>query len=290
MTFDLFTLAAIGIDSSGHLIVPANGDPGIPLPFGLKIRFYALSYLMGLFGAWWYVKRLLAAPNPPMSPQHADDFLLWGMLGVVLGGRVGHILFYDPEGKYLAHPLQMLKVWEGGMSFHGGVLGVTLAIILFAWKHKLKWLRMHDYIACGVPIGLFTGRVANFLNGELWGAETSAPWGVIFAGANRTLGSLAPDLPRHPTQLYEAGLEGLLLLAILHMLFWKTDARKKPGFLVGMFILGYGVFRFLIEYVRIADANLVGKTGALHMGQWLCVPMILGGLFLMLTANRRRIA
>jgi phosphatidylglycerol---prolipoprotein diacylglyceryl transferase len=294
MTFDLFTLAAMGTDflwdSAGHLIIPANGDPGIPLPFGLKIRFYALSYLMGLFGAWWYVKRLLGAPNPPMSPQHADDFLLWGMLGVVLGGRVGHILFYDPEGKYLAAPLEMLKVWEGGMSFHGGVMGVTVAIILFAWKHKLKWLRLHDYIACGVPIGLFTGRVANFLNGELWGAETSAPWGVVFAGANNSLKIGAPDLPRHPSQLYEAGLEGLLLFGILYFLFWKTDARKKPGLLVGMFILGYGVFRFLIEFVRIADANLMGKTGALHMGQWLCVPMILGGLFLMLTANRRRIA
>jgi phosphatidylglycerol:prolipoprotein diacylglycerol transferase len=282
MSIDLFTSVA------SALTIPANGDPGIPLPFGLKIRFYALSYLLGLFGAWWYVKRMLRAPNAPMSAQHADDFLLWGMLGVVLGGRLGHILFYDPEGHYIDEPLKMLKVWEGGMSFHGGVLGVTIAIVLFAWKHKLNWLRMHDYIACGVPIGMFTGRVANFLNGELWGSETRLPWGVIFDGANKSFGLDAPDTPRHPSQLYQAGLEGLLLFAILWFLFWKTDARKKPGYLVGAFILFIGLFRFAVEFIRLPDANLVGKTGMFSMGQWLCLPLILAGLFLMVTAARRQ--
>ncbi len=284
MSTDLITFVA------SALTIPANGDPGIPLPFGLKIRFYALSYLMGLFGAWWYVKKLVAAPNAPMAERHADDFLLWGMLGVVLGGRVGHILFYDPEGHYLAHPLQMLKVWEGGMSFHGGVIGVTVAILLFAWKHKLNWLRMHDYIACGVPIGMFTGRVANFLNGELWGGETSLPWGVIFKGANAAMGIAAPDMPRHPSQLYQAGLEGVLLFAILWFLFWKTNARRYPGMLVGSFILFMGIFRIAVEFIRLPDMNLLGKTGALHMGQWLSVPMILGGLLLVVTARMRKAA
>jgi phosphatidylglycerol---prolipoprotein diacylglyceryl transferase len=269
----------VSAEMGSWLTIQANQQPGITLPFGLKIRFYALAYLSGIIMAWWYVKRMLRAPYAPMSELHADDFIMWATLGVVLGGRLGHILFYDPEGLYLKDPLTMLMLWKGGMSFHGGVMGVTLAIILFSRVHKLNWLRMHDYIACGVPFGMFFGRLANFANGELWGAPTSLPWAVIFHGAD------AIDTPRHPSQLYQAGLEGLVLFAILWFLFWKTDARQKPGMLVGNFILWMGVFRFLVEFVRVADDQMVGKTGALHMGQWLCVPMILGGLFLIARAQ-----
>jgi phosphatidylglycerol---prolipoprotein diacylglyceryl transferase len=287
----LDSLSMIGSEIGGWLTIPSNQMPGITLPFGLKIRYYALSYLAGIVLAWWYIKRLVRQPAAPMSELHVDDFIMWATLGVVFGGRFGHILFYDPEGYYLRDPLSMLKLWQGGMSFHGGAFGVLVAVVLFSWKHKLRGLRVIDYVSCAVPIGLFTGRLANFANGELWGREAPGlPWGVVFSGANAALGSAAPDLPRHPSQLYEAGLEGLVLFGILYFLFWHTDARRKPGVLVGTFVLGYGAFRFLIEFVRVADTQLVGKTGALHMGQWLCVPMILAGLFLILTARSRKAA
>jgi phosphatidylglycerol:prolipoprotein diacylglycerol transferase len=255
--------------------------------FDLVVRWYSLAYLAGIFLGYWYMLRLIKAPGAPLARRHADDLVFWAALGVILGGRLGYVLFYRP-GFYFENPLEIVKLWDGGMSFHGGVIGTSLGIIYLSWKEKLHWLRVHDYVACVVPIGLFTGRLANFVNAELWGAPTNVPWAVRFPEVIGGVLQLGP--PRHPSQLYEALLEGVLLFVILSVMFWKSRARYQPGLLVGTFVLGYGVFRFLVEYVREPDAHLVefaARTG-LSMGQWLCVPMILGGLYLILTAKGRR--
>ena len=206
---------------------------------------------------------------------------------MILGGRVGYVLFYN-LGYYLANPIDIVKLWDGGMSFHGGVIGVTVGILYLARKNGLNWLRVHDYVACCVPPGLFFGRLANFVNHELWGAPTTVPWGVRFPEIIGGMQGLGPA--RHPSQLYEALLEGLLLFIILAVMFWRTQARYQPGKLVGAFIFFYGIFRFGLEYIREPDAQLSGFAAAtgLHMGQWLCVPMILGGIYLIATANGRR--
>jgi phosphatidylglycerol:prolipoprotein diacylglycerol transferase len=197
------------------------------------------------------------------------------------------VLFYNLP-YYLDHPIDILKLWDGGMSFHGGVIGTSLGILYLARKEKLPWLRIHDYVACCVPFGLFFGRLANFVNGELWGAPTTVPWAIRFVESAYGQTVLGP--PRHPSQLYEAGLEGLVLFGILWFLFWRTQARYQPGKLVGAFIFFYGIFRFGIEFIREPDAQLTAFAQAtgLHMGQWLTVPMILGGLYLMVTAKGRR--
>ncbi len=222
-----------------------------------------------------------------MARRHADDLVFYASLGVILGGRLGYVLFYRPE-YYFANPLEIVKLWDGGMSFHGGVIGTSLGILYLAWKQKLNWLRIHDYVACVVPIGLFTGRLANFVNAELWGAPTTVPWAVRFPEVIAGVQTLGP--PRHPSQLYEAILEGIVLFAILAWMFWRTNARYEPGKLVGAFLLFYGLFRFGVEFIREPDAHLVefARVTGLHMGQWLCVPMILGGAYLMATAKRRR--
>ena len=253
-----------------------------------QLRWYSLAYLAGIFAAYFYLLKLIAQPGAPMARRHADDFIYYASLGIILGGRVGYILFYN-LGYYLANPLDMLKLWDGGMSFHGGVLGVTLGIVYLARKNGLNWLRIHDYAACCVPPGLFFGRLANFVNHELWGAPTSVPWAIRFPETIAGMTVLGP--PRHPSQLYEAALEGLLLFAILWWMFWKTQARYEPGKLVGAFIFFYGIFRFGIEYIREPDAQLshFAQATGLHMGQWLSLPMILGGLYLMLTAKKRRV-
>jgi len=175
-----------------------------------------------------------------------------------------------------------VQLWDGGMSFHGGVIGVSLGIVYMAWRHKLDWLRIHDYVACCVPAGLFLGRLANFVNAELWGRETDLPWAVVFPTGG--------EVARHPSQLYEAGLEGILLFCVLWYMFWRTRARYQPGRLVGAFILVYGVSRFLVEFVREPDEHLVefARATYLHMGQWLSLPMILGGAWLLATSKGRR--
>jgi len=186
-------------------------------------------------------------------------------------------------------------VWKGGMSFHGGVIGTSLGIFYFARKEKLSWLRIHDYVACCVPFGLFFGRLANFVNQELWGAPTTVPWAIRFLEPTGRLVNGRPELflgpPRHPSQLYEAVLEGIVLFAILAWMFWKTEARYQPGKLVGTFIFFYGCFRFGLEFIREPDSQLVefAQATGLHMGQWLSLPMIMGGLWLMLTAKNRRV-
>jgi phosphatidylglycerol:prolipoprotein diacylglycerol transferase len=255
-----------------------------------ELRWYSLAYLAGIFIGYWYMLKLLKEPGAPMARRHADDLVFYAALGIILGGRLGYVLFYNMRW-YRENPVDILKLWDGGMSFHGGVIGTTLGILYLARKEKLPWLRVHDYVACCVPFGLFFGRLANFVNHELWGAETNVAWAVRFPelAAN---GEMILGPPRHPTQLYEAGLEGLVLFGILWFLFWKTDARYQPGKLVGAFILFYGLFRFAIEFVREPDNQFTGtfiEASGLHMGQWLSLPMIAGGLYLMLTAARRRV-
>jgi phosphatidylglycerol:prolipoprotein diacylglycerol transferase len=256
-------------------------------PFDL--RWYSLAYLAGIFVGYWYLLKLLARPGAPMARRHADDLVFYAALGIILGGRIGYVLFYNLT-HYLQHPIEILKLWDGGMSFHGGVIGTTLGILYLARKEGLNWLRIHDYVACCAPFGLFFGRVANFINHELWGAPTNVPWAVRFPELSPT-GAMILGPPRHPSQLYEALLEGVVLFAILAFMFWKTKARYEPGKLVGAFIFFYGIFRFGLEFIREPDAQLIGfvqKTG-LHMGQWLSLPMILGGVYLMATAKRRRV-
>ncbi len=245
-----------------------------------KLRWYSLAYLAGIILGWWYLLKLIAQPGAPMARRHADDMVFYATLGIIVGGRLAYVFFYQPS--ILANPLDVFKLWEGGMSFHGGVVGVSLGILYLSWKNKLNWLRIHDYVACCVPIGLFFGRLANFVNGELWGKATNVSWAVVFPSGG--------EVARHPSQLYEAGLEGLALFALLWFMFWKTDARYQPGKLVGTFLLGYGLSRFLVEFVREPDAQLVEFAQAthLHMGQWLSLPMIVGGAYLLATAKRRR--
>jgi len=254
-----------------------------------EIKWYSLAYLAGIFVGYWYLLRLLKQPGAPMARRHADDLVFYAALGIILGGRIGYVLFYNLS-YYLQNPIDIVKLWDGGMSFHGGVIGTSLGILYLARKEKLPWLRIHDYVACCVPFGLFFGRLANFVNHELWGAPTNVPWAVRFPELDAT-GAMSLGPPRHPTQLYEAGLEGILLFGILWWMFWKTDARYQPGRLVGAFIFFYGLFRFGLEFIREPDAQLVGfaATTGLHMGQWLSLPMILAGVYLMATAPKRRV-
>jgi phosphatidylglycerol:prolipoprotein diacylglycerol transferase len=261
---------------------PIAWDFGTLSLFGAEIhmvlRWYSLAYLFGIIIGWWYLLKLLKQPGAPMARRHADDMVFYATLGIILGGRLGYVLFYRPLD-YYNDPASIIRIWDGGMSFHGGVIGVTLGILYLAWRQKLDWLRIHDYVACCVPFGLLLGRLANFVNAELWGRETDLPWGMVFPNGG--------EVARHPSQLYEAGLEGILLFAILWYLFWKTRARYQPGKLVGTFILVYGISRFLIEIVRQPDAGLENLSWGLSMGQTLSLPMILGGLYLVLTAKKR---
>jgi phosphatidylglycerol:prolipoprotein diacylglycerol transferase len=249
------------------------------------LRWYSLAYIAGIVVGWWYLLKLLDQPGAPMARRHADDLVFYATLGIILGGRIGYVLFYAPE--MILHPLRILRLWDGGMSFHGGVIGTSLAIILFARKNGLNWLRIHDYVACVVPFGLFFGRLANFVNGELWGKPTDVAWGIVF---ERTVPAGFAEPARHPSQLYEAGLEGIVLFASLWYFFWRTKARYEPGKLVGIFLVGYGLARFFVEFFREPDSQFAGTFFAttIHMGQILCLPMIAGGLYLIATAKARR--
>ena len=277
-------------ESSSNAIAWSDlGLSPIALDLGFfELRWYSLAYLAGIFIGYWYMLKLLKQPGAPMARRHADDLVFYAAVGVILGGRLGYVLFYNP-GFYLANPLDILKLWDGGMSFHGGLLGTVAGILYLSWKQKLPALRIHDYVACVAPIGLFFGRLANFVNAELWGAPTTVPWAVRFPEFMVGRPFLGP--PRHPTQLYEAILEGAVLFAILWWMFWKTEARYQPGKLVGAFGLFYGLFRFAVEFVREPDSPLVefARATGLHMGQWLSIPLIVGGAWLMWTAKRRRV-
>jgi phosphatidylglycerol:prolipoprotein diacylglycerol transferase len=248
----------------------------------LPIRWYSLAYLAGILIGWWYLLKLLDRPGAPMGRRHADDLVFYATLGIILGGRLGYVLFYRP-GFYFHDPVQIVRMWDGGMSFHGGVIGTSLGILYLARKNGLSWLRIHDYVACCVPFGLFFGRLANFVNGELWGRATDVAWAIVFPSGG--------PVPRHPSQLYEAFLEGIVLFCLLAFAFWKTQARYQPGKLVGLFLLGYGLSRFAVEFYREADEQLMefARVTHLHMGQWLSLPMILGGIYLIATAKKRRL-
>ena len=277
------------VDYSRFTAFPDLGLSPVLVHLGpFPLRWYSIAYLAGIFVGYWYLLRLIKQPGSPLARRHADDLVFYAALGIILGGRIGYILFYN-LGHYIQHPVDIVKLWDGGMSFHGGVIGTSLGILYFAMKEKLSWLRIHDYVACCVPFGLFFGRIANFINQELWGAPTTVPWAIRFQEYD-SLGLLTLGPPRHPSQLYEALLEGPLLFGILWWMFWRTNARYEPGKLVGAFIFFYGLVRFGVEFIREPDSQLVAFTQAtgLHMGQWLSLPMILGGLYLMITAKGRR--
>ena len=239
---------------------------------GFQLRFYSLAYLLGILFAYWHLSKMIKAPGAPMAQRHADDLFFYCTLGVILGGRIGYAAFYKPE---LFASADVFKLWEGGMSFHGGVIGVLVAISWVAWRGGLNWLRVCDYIAVNVPVGYMLGRLANFVNAELYGrpVESEFPLAMVFP--------TDPDLlPRHPSQLYQAGFEGLMLGLLLLLLFWQTRARWRPGLLVAVFTIGMGLGRFLMEFFREPDAHLayvVAETG-LSRGQWLSLPMIGIGL------------
>lgn len=244
----------------------------------LAIRWYALAYIGGLLLGWWYCRRLTArSPDGNVTVQAFDDFLLWATLGVLLGGRLGYVLFYMP-GYYLENPAQILVLWEGGMAFHGGLLGVVAALLLFAWKRGIKVFALSDVVACAAPIGLFLGRVANFINAELYGRPADVPWAMVFPGGG--------PLPRHPSQLYEAILEGLLLFIVLFVV-QRRGGLTRPGLATGVFLAGYGVGRFAAEFFREPDAFLGFLALGTTMGQLLSIPMILAGAALIAWSRRQ---
>jgi phosphatidylglycerol:prolipoprotein diacylglycerol transferase len=244
-----------------------------------ELRWYSLAYLAGIVLAWWHLSKMVKAPGSPMAQRHVDDLFFYCTLGVILGGRLGYALFYKPalftawaDDGWIKW--ELLRLWDGGMSFHGGVLGTVIAIAWVAWRGKLSFIRICDYVAVNVGFGMLFGRLANFINGELWGrpVESDVPWAMTFPGAG--------PLARHPSQLYEAALEGALVIAVLLPLFWKTRARYRPGLLVGLFTVLVAGARFIVEFYREPDAELahrVAETG-LSQGQWLSIPLILAGL------------
>ncbi len=260
------------------MLIHPQFDP-IALQIGpLAIRWYGLMYLIG-FGAFFFLGRMRARRDAWRGINEAliDDLLFFGVLGVILGGRLGYILFYKPV-YYLAHPLEIFMVWQGGMAFHGGFLGVLVAMALVARKHQLSWLAVTDFIAPLVPLGLASGRLGNFINGELWGriAPADLPWSMVFASGG--------PLPRHPSQLYQFAMEGLLLFALL----WFYSSRPRPiGATSGLFLAGYGVFRFVAEFFREPDDFLGLLAFSLSMGQWLSLPMIVTGIAMLAWSYRR---
>ncbi|MDP3264799.1 MAG: prolipoprotein diacylglyceryl transferase [Tabrizicola sp.] len=270
--------------------------------FTLALRWYALAYIVGLLIGWRLVTRAINTPSlwagpAPMTAEQVERLLTWVIFGVILGGRAGYVLFYD-DTPLLADPLHILRVWEGGMSFHGGFAGVIVAGLIFCKLEKIPLLPAADLMAVAAPTGLFLGRVANFINAELWGRPTDLPWGVAFPGeAAQTCAGVVGVCARHPSQLYEALLEGLILGAVLLWLGWRRGWFKMPGRLLGVFLLGYGVARFLVEFVRQPDAQFVSDGNPLglawHIGGWgltmgqaLSLPMILAGLWFLARARR----
>ncbi|MBD2839460.1 prolipoprotein diacylglyceryl transferase [Pseudomonas sp. JM0905a] len=255
-------------------------DP-VALAIGpLKIHWYGLMYLIGIGGAWWLASRRLNAFDATWTKEKLSDLVFWVALGVIAGGRLGYVLFYDLSA-YIANPLLIFEVWKGGMSFHGGLIGVMLATLWFGKRNNKSFFQLMDFIAPLVPIGLGAGRIGNFINAELWGKATDLPWAMIFP-------TDPAQLPRHPSQLYQFALEGVALFAIL----WFYSRKPRPTMAVsGMFALFYGIFRFTVEFVRVPDAQLGYLAfGWLTMGQILCLPMIIGGIFLIVWAHRRQSA
>ncbi|MBI3480956.1 MAG: prolipoprotein diacylglyceryl transferase [Nitrosomonadales bacterium] len=281
------------------MFVHPQFDP-VALQIGpFAVHWYGLMYLAGFMTFLWLGRKRIAMldkvqdtrhkvqdpkksvrdyPPPPANPFNAkllDDLLFFGVLGVILGGRLGEVLFYNP-GYYFSHPIKILAVWEGGMSFHGGFLGVLVAMAWFARKQKLHWLQLMDFIAPLVPPGLAFGRLGNFINGELWGRPADVPWAMIFPRVD--------SMPRHPSQLYEFALEGVVLFTLL----WLYARKPRPiGAVSGLFLIGYGSFRFLAEFTRNPDDGIFGlMTWGVSMGQWLSLPMVIAGVWLMIASKR----
>lgn len=263
------------------------------IDFGFfELRYYSLAYLFGVMLAYFHTAKMITRPDAPFGARHMDDLFLYCFLGIILGGRLGYAVFYDPSlfvsfGGDGFVTYRLLRLWEGGMSFHGGLIGVTLAMAYTSYREKLSFVRMCDYIAVSVPFGMLLGRLANFVNGELYGRVTDVAWAMSFPEYHN--GLLLPGPPRHPSQLYQAGLEGLVMLVIMLLLFWKTDMRRRPGFLVACFGTGMGAARFINEFFRQPDQQLqwlYDATG-LSMGQWLSLPMIAVGIGIMIWSARR---
>ena len=253
-------------------------DP-VLISFGpLAIRWYSLAYIAGFLLGWWLLRRLVQRPPEATKIEEVDDYLIWAMLGVILGGRLGYVLFYN-FSIYLDDPLSVLALWRGGMSFHGGLLGVIIATILFCRRRRIDLWLFADRVACVAPIGLFFGRLANFINGELFGRVTDVSWAVVFPRGG-------PD-PRHPSQIYEALGEGLVLFVVLMWLVRSETLRHRPGFLTGVFLAGYGIARTGVEFFRQPDAHIGFLSFGSTTGQWLSAPLILAGLWLLLRPAKK---
>jgi phosphatidylglycerol:prolipoprotein diacylglycerol transferase len=269
--------------------------------FTLALRWYALAYIAGLVFGWWIILRAIRTPrlwagDPPLTSEQVERFFTWVVVGVILGGRLGYVIFYEP-GTYLAEPWRIPFVWEGGMAFHGGFAGVVVAGIWFCRRERIPMLSMGDLLAVATPLGLGLGRLSNFVNAELWGRPTDLPWGVIFPGtAAQTCPGIEGLCARHPSQLYQAALEGFLLLAVLLWLGFRRGWFQRPGALMGISLAGYGIARFLVEFVRQPDAQFVSPGNpigwavqlgdyGLTMGQILSLPMIAAGLWFVLRAR-----
>ena len=277
----------VAVDSDNQmplLVIPyPDFDPVLVQLGPFAIRWYALAYILGILIGWAYARLLVRSEKiwggkAPLTLADLDDFILWVTIGIILGGRIGYVLFYNLP-HFIAHPVEIVQLWNGGMSFHGGFIGCVLAVLLFGYKRGISVLSLGD-ITCAVgPIGLFLGRIANFINGELWGRVTDVPWAMIFPNAGA--------LPRHPSQLYEAALEGLLLLALLAMLI-RGGALRRPGLIIGCFAVGYSIARAFCEFFREPDEQLGFLWGGATMGQLLSVPLFLAGVaFIVYTLKQR---
>jgi phosphatidylglycerol:prolipoprotein diacylglycerol transferase len=267
------------------IAIPYPAIDPVALHLGpLSIKWYGLAYVAGLLLGWLYLRRLLAQPRlwqdnkPPFPPDIADDLFIWVAAGVVLGGRLGHILLYEPS-YYWQNPVEILKIWHGGMAFHGGLLGTVVAMWLFARHRGVQPLSVMDLVSAAVPIGLFFGRLANFVNAEVVGKESSVPWAMVFPGSG-------PN-PRHPSQVYEAVLEGLVLFLILRVLTHRKDALKRPGTVGSVFLIGYGSFRFFCEFFKLDEYRQGLGNLPLSLGMIYSLPMIAIGLIGLIWVQRR---
>ena len=262
-------------------MVPFNFPDFDPVAFSLgpiDVHWYALAFIAGLLIGWRYCIWLAGRKPHLLTPRDADEFLLWATFGVILGGRLGYVMLYHPD-YYLSHPIAILQIWAGGMSFHGGLVGVLVAAVIFERRRGLHAFVVADIVSAAAPFGLVLGRIANFVNGELWGRVTDVPWAVIFPHAG-------PE-PRHPSQLYEAALEGILLAIVISILVHFFSTRRRPGLTSGVFLIGYALVRILIETMREPDRHLGLLNFGTTWGQWLSVPMLIAGVWLILRALKR---
>jgi phosphatidylglycerol:prolipoprotein diacylglycerol transferase len=264
-------------------VIPFPAFDPVLVHFGpFVVRWYALAYIVGILAGWLYVRRIIRSETPwggpaPLTVVDFDDFVLWVTLGIILGGRIGYVLFYNPA-YFAAHPAEIVQLWKGGMSFHGGFLGCVVAVVWFARRRGIPFLSLGDLTCAAAPIGLFLGRIANFINGELWGRPSDVPWAMVFPNGG--------PLPRHPSQLYEAALEGVVLFAVLFVLV-RAGALKRPGTIIGAFALGYGLIRVFCELFREPDAQLGFLWQGLTMGMLLSLPLMLAGIAFIVAARRR---